>query len=970
MSVEVNNDAALRFLEFYFGEKPKHLIELTFGRPNPNEAKAKAGRDDIVNTRVYRSPSAAIESTMWQEETPRSSVWFCTSPLKTKGTHTAANAAMLPALWFDVDEGPKLEIDGEQFINWLREELDVSCWIRTSPGKAQGIFLLDEPIEFDPDDDGEEPEHDLDEMDEDELEMELTRKSKKKTKTKIDSKKAAFVRDELKPLLWKICYHVGGDERVVNLSRILRVPGSLNIKYDPPARVKGIYPAERRVFTMAELRKKLNKIDENSVPRIVFFAIAEAMRERCPEGNRHFPLLGLIGTVRRMGMDRESCRNLMDELCNYLVHESEDKGVDTTYDRDAQDEGMWTLRGEINGETFEDIVDRVEKAIKFWKQQKSKYCKYMKIKWSPENTNPLSGEVFDDALFKVKEDGTWWTNPKTDVDEKFSNFTIKMMYKVVRPGNGVNATKTVDICEITSDGSKNLFEWPADKVTDFSKFSAIPNLPSMLSVIKRDLWSVYVDWLVQQRTGVIKIETPFYGVIDVESPHPTILLPHREHQHYVLGQNAFDTADVNHRPDVLSPARAEEYLTKLARCYPTYHDPNFIWPAIGWFVSSMFSSFSRKVFNGFPILLVSGIKESGKTDLVNFVLAKHMGCQSAHNYSASTQYAKYRKLGSNNLFAMVTDEFKDKNDDKTGQLVDLVNQVWDGEMREANAIDGGKPQVKLVGSMCVVGEHEYQDPASIDRTFSIRVQPNYLQNIKNLEDAHREKLAKRARWLQDPENTGLLGSLVLEWMAQNFDNIEPMLRDTRAEVEELHPGLLRRGIGISLVIFGLKVLRLIFKENGVKFPIKLNDAVEYVYAANPVLNTNKAYGNVALKVLFHETDYVIMQGVLNNRRVHEVMYELDVEDSNIAYFDVERWHLLVKHRMKSSQSAALINSAAFLDLLKASAKSEDSAIMGFPKRHPRFPVNCVKIDLVKARDQFKVNTEGWKDTEPGTSYNE
>lgn len=966
MSVSINSDAARRFLEFYFGENPKHLIELNFQRPDPNEARAKAGKKISV-TRTYREAGKAIDGKLWRDSAQDNNVYFCTSSLFKDGTHLASNAADLRAVWFDIDNAKDVGIDGEEFIQDLRETEDVSVWVKTSPGKVQGLFMLDEPIKFDPDDDGGdelEPE-DLDGMDEDEIELALASRPKaKKGKKAVDSNKAAFIKDELKPLLWNICWYYGGDTNVINLGRVLRLPGSLNIKYDPPYRVKAVYPNEPVVFKMAELRKRF-KTDENSVPRIVFHAILKAMWPRCPSGNRHYPLLGLIGTVRRLGIDRESCQRLLAEICRVMDHDDESPSVDTTYDKDMQDEGMWTLRSEIQGETFEDIVEDVEKAVKFWVKLKAKYCKAMKIKWTPERVDPLGGEVYDDSLFKVKEDGTYWTDPQKDIDVKFSNFSIRVLYKVIRPGLGVHETKEIDICEITFNGRRHKIEWPSEKDTDFSKFKTIPNLPPKLTVIRKDLWSVYVDWLSEQPVSKYMIESPHYGVLDVDKHKPTLVLPGREHHTYVLARNAFDTADPERAFRAFTADEAVAYLTKFAECYPTYHQPQFLWPALGWFVASMFTAFSRAMHNGFPILLVSGLAESGKTDLIKFVLSAHLGCQEAQDYNSSTQHSRRKKLASNNVMPLIVDEFRDTDENKTAAFLALCRTLWDGGTREAGGMEGGAAQDKLQGMMCVIGEHEYQDPATLDRTYAIRVDPKYLRSLKTMSEKDRRKLAERAEWLRDPVHRGILGSIILDWMERNFDLIPDLLKKAKAMVEAEHPELQkpRNIIGTSVVLFGLLVIRRIFKERGVKFPHKLEYLTEMVFEANPTINASEAYGGVALKVLFAETDYVITQGIQLGRPLFPMVYDLDIDDPNIAYFDIGRWHGAVKGRMKVSQSATLVNTAAFADLLRAAAKNADSPILGFPKRHPRFPVNCVKVDLQKVREQFKVNTDGWKDTE-------
>jgi DNA polymerase III delta prime subunit len=832
--------------------------------------------------------------------------------------------------------------------------------------------MLEDPMEFDPDDevDEDEPEVDEEEMDEEEIEQALLRK-RPKTKKKVDSKKADFIKNQLKPLLWDICYHMGADYKVINLSRLFRLPGSLNLKYDPPYKVKAYYPTgpeEVRSWTMAELRNRFRK-NEHSVPRLFFHAIVQALQPHCGPGNHHDPLLMLWGTVRRSGLDKETCIQLGKELRKFLnANDDETASIETTYS--AEPDEMITLRGELNGVSLANIAGDIERALKAWVDLKQRYCKARGIDWSPENVDPLLGPL-DSSLFRTREDGIWWTDPQKEEDVLVANFSVRTLYRVLRMGDTQHDTKSIDICELTFRGEKTVFEWASEKDTDWVKFKTIPTLPPKLSFLRRDLWGVYIKWLSEQHVDEIKVESPHYGLLDVEKGEPTLLLPHVEHPLYVFAKTQFDTAD---KEGSAFKHRSEEtlrtYLKKFSDCYPTYHDSKFIWPVLGWFVASPMCAFARVAHDGFPILMVSGLKGSGKTSLIKYVSA-HMGCQPPQDYSQTTPYARMRKVASNNLFALSTDEFRLSHQEKAEAFVQFARTLYDGGYRESATMDRGSSQIKLIGTMCIIGEHEYNDPAALDRTYGVKVGVDRLQFLNRLSQADQDDLERKAAWFKSYHNRGVLGYLVIDWMQRNYENIIPMMQKAHLKIKELNPDVQRRNIiGTSLVLFGLNVLRAIYKEHNVPFPVKRLELMEAILTANPVINSSSVYGESSLRMLFSETDYVISNELRSGRSLYGTMVVADPFDRNMILFNVTRWQQYVAPRMKVADSATLTNLAAFQDLLQAARRNPDSPIIDFPKGIEPFPINCVRLDLTKIAEQYQINTDSWAKTESPRDYDE
>jgi hypothetical protein len=313
------------------------------------------------------------------------------------------------------------------------------------------------------------------------------------------------------------------------------------------------------------------------------------------------------------------------------------------------------------------------------------------------------------------------------------------------------------------------------------------------------------------------------------------------------------------------------------------------------------------------------------------------------------------------------DEFKADQELRTKEFLNLVKPAWDGHPKESGSMDGTMTSIPLIAPMCILGEHEYQEEATVSRTFAIHVDKEFLHDLRLLQKAdpgaHAE-LQKKRKWLHRSGHTGILGSILLEWMMKNPAEIEALLAKALSIATEQFPNLAQdRSIkNIATVIFGLMVLRKIYREYGLKAEFKASDEtlLDAVFAANPALNSNDSYGAASLTTLFRTTDTVIMNSYAAGRSVNGNIFMPSLETDDIVYFSVSRWYSAVQPFMKSSESATLVNPVAFRDLLKAATQNPHTAIEGFPTDHKLLPPgDCVQINIATVREQFAVATNQW-----------
>lgn len=953
MSVKTDKAAAKEFLQWWFGSVPENFIGISYQKDLDNSAlddnpqledsdddleevsaaKGKKGKREVQQF-TYSKPVKVVLS-QWEESSRDSHVYFCTTPLvKNNRQLQAHNAAGVPGLWIDIDAMRDLDIDGDEFYAEIRDQEPASCWTRSSQQGIQGFFMLDEFFSLQSS--GSADSSDDDDDDDDDA------PKKKKPKNKK-------FKDELKPLLLNIAYYFGGDLKVVSPARLMRLPGSVN-----PKRENYLCRAQYfdNVFTVAELRKRF-KLDEHLVPKAVFYAIAKAMEKVYGPGSHHEPSVHLFGTCRALGLDEGSCERLAADLFKFFKDMADDPApsVASTYNLDIESDGMKTLRND-----FEEIADDVERAVKFWIIQKVSYCKKHGIKWKPEAgaDNPLlAGDL--DGAFQVKPDGTYFLNKDSEL-EMFANFTVRILYKVIKIDG-----KEVDVAELIFKNRKYVFEWVAEKDTSFTKFKTISALPPKLTVLKEDLWKPFMQWLGDQLIEKYLEEVPYYGLLDIEEGKPTLLLPKRDHPEYVWAESSHDTANHKYAFKDITNRKAKNYLIGLAQHYPLAHESKFIWGALGWFAATPFASFARAIYRGFPVLLVSGLGGSGKTTLIKDVLSAHMGCEDAQDFSETTAFARRKQLASNNLLPTVVDEFRDDNEDKTKALQGMIRILWDAGLRKAGSVDGSVIVDHLVGTMAIIGEHQYQDEATLHRTFSIRVEDTFMTDLKKSSAERKAAVLETQSWLTNIDHNGLLGSIIVQWMEANLEEIPEMMEKALKMVDKnLEVRSDRNRKGMSLVIFGLLVMARIYKHYDLEFPLDKQTMIDSIREADADTNSNTTYGAANLRTLFSVTDIAIMDELRNGKSFEHSVYEFDKDEENIIYFDINRWHDTIAKRVRGSSSATLVNRVAFRDLLMVSTKNEDSPILEVDTAHPIFAKNCITIDLNRVREQFGINVQQWK----------
>lgn len=943
-AIMTDSDRAIEFLSFLFGDNPNGYIATSKAKPGeakpvyeaedyedgeappPPPKKEKGEKKAPMISHAYSRPEK-LYSEWWRAHSHKYNIYFCTASVKEReGRHNAVNALDIPAIWFDIDAFKYFNVPGKAFHADIKSAEDVSAWVESSKDGLQGYYKLAEPFAMNGD-------------------------------TKLFKK-------ELEPLLLDIALYFGADMEVCTPARLMRLPGSLNVKpeYTKPYLVTA-HTCKDNVYSLGELYKKFKGVTPDTAPKAVSFAITYVLQgsEFWGEGERHQIMYKLAGTVRKMGINKEACKNLFRELEITLSDdEFREADVDSTYDKGDIEE-LATLRS-----GFGAIADEVEEIIKYWLKLKKSYCKKRKIEFTPENYDPtkIVNPDTDNGLFYERNGSTYYH--ADEHDNIFANFAIHLAGKLVK----ADTRDVVWLADVLIPGMPvKRVEITAASHNNFQTFSKVAHLPTGISVFDTKMWPHYVAWLAENCPDETIKESTFYGWLETNKKEPTLLLPDQPHERYVWTRANEDTA-IEDALQEIDPEEAKAYLEKFGQYYGELHEERYIWPALGWFAAAPMSAFFRAAVNGFPALVTFGLAGSGKSFLFKEILGPQFGCVTAKGYDATTIHAMKTHLVSNNLYPLIVDDFRDNPDprdtkSKSGQFLAIVRAAWDGVEIGSGKGDGTIRKDRFQAPLCVVGEHPLTESATMERIFSVTINHDWLYGTHDLDGAGRAAMAKRVRWLKLSKHYGWLGTIIIEWQIKNLDKCKALLEQCLGKIEETCSLEIpeRKRHGFAAVLFGLHVMRMIYADYGLTFPLRTNRFLEILLDADP-LAQKTTYGSSALNELFKATDAAIVQNIRRGTTLQGSVFILDINNRDIAYFDINRWRSEIRPFLSSSASAALLNDIAFNNLLNDCTRKKDGPIMGFPKDHPVIQEACVQIDLTKVRKQFGLNTHQWSVTEP------
>lgn len=163
----------------------------------------------------------------------------------------------------------------------------------------------------------------------------------------------------------------------------------------------------------------------------------------------------------------------------------------------------------------------------------------------------------------------------------------------------------------------------------------------------------------------------------------------------------------------------------LTTVLPSLNDAEVMWPALGWFLATPFKPWLEARNKRFPILNVTGTRGSGKTTLILRQLMPLLGQLGARSYDANTtRFVTLMLLGSTNNIPISFSEYRE---DHAASFLRYILLSYDSGMDARGRADQTTQQYPLTAPFVVDGEDLISDPAAQQRMVVAQLRPAMTQ---------------------------------------------------------------------------------------------------------------------------------------------------------------------------------------------------------------------------------------------------
>jgi len=162
-----------------------------------------------------------------------------------------------------------------------------------------------------------------------------------------------------------------------------------------------------------------------------------------------------------------------------------------------------------------------------------------------------------------------------------------------------------------------------------------------------------------------------------------------------------------------------DFCRKVLSLLPRLNEGKIIFPIIGWFFASPFAPLIREELGHFPILVLWGTHGSGKSSLLK-TFWQLFGIKSEAFSSTETQFTFLRLFSGTNSIPIIIDEFKPWNmeEGEVRLLIRLLKRLYDGEVEHRGRPDLSVVPYTLQAPVAIAGE---VSPCSLESALTERV---------------------------------------------------------------------------------------------------------------------------------------------------------------------------------------------------------------------------------------------------------
>lgn len=169
----------------------------------------------------------------------------------------------------------------------------------------------------------------------------------------------------------------------------------------------------------------------------------------------------------------------------------------------------------------------------------------------------------------------------------------------------------------------------------------------------------------------------------------------------------------------------KDLLTLIARYLSRINKPEVVWPIIGWFFASVFKPALDDLNYRFPTLNLVGTRGSGKSTLILEVFQRLLGYKERRSYDAmTTKFVTLTLLGSTNATPVSFSEFRSSQATDFLRYILLAYDTGHDPRGRPNQTTEDYP---LSAPFSLDGEDKVSDPAALERVIVAHLTPSTIE---------------------------------------------------------------------------------------------------------------------------------------------------------------------------------------------------------------------------------------------------
>jgi hypothetical protein len=156
-----------------------------------------------------------------------------------------------------------------------------------------------------------------------------------------------------------------------------------------------------------------------------------------------------------------------------------------------------------------------------------------------------------------------------------------------------------------------------------------------------------------------------------------------------------------------------------------FNNPRDVAAVLGWVTSCFIKPRLQRVdgskFMNFPVLMISGLSGSGKTETASLLKRVFGYTDAVANYNSTTLFVKEKEFSSSNLHPIFIDELKKNlgNRSIVGQVQELIRQVYGSIEGKKGTASQKLRHYKREAPMVLIGEELLDEKASEERLVTV-----------------------------------------------------------------------------------------------------------------------------------------------------------------------------------------------------------------------------------------------------------